>query len=308
MASSTNLRFAIFIPTFVVAGILLVAVTHWPDSAAGPIDVKLSESDLQANEQAKVLIAKADEFLGKLKGVCAEQGLEFVGSANFVPTSGRIQQEEGDEAVGPTMQLSSDEYTFAFWMKDNRLSMFFKADLVIRLYGKGSQRLDQPDTPKLTELEAKQRAKSVLGLIEMPEGIKLGVAKAKFQPQTDGSSNNQVGWWHVAWARTDAEGHPFTCDYGVRMDMPEGYGPTMVGVGLQIPYTKEEGDVLSQDAALPAARAEIDKSRAGFVTTSIPNEVGIVSDKVVDSNLTIVEALTKPPWWMLWSKRKRRRA
>ncbi len=299
-----NLRFAMFIGTFVVACILLVAIWHEATSTDTPEDVTLSLADLQSNEQAKALIAKANRFLDQMKRVCAEQGLAFVGSGEFLPTSGKIQQGEGDAVVGPTMQLSSPDYTFAFWMKNNQFVMFFNVDLQYRLYGKDGPRLDQPDTAKLTELEAKQRAKSVLALIDVPEGIKLGVAKARFEPQTDPPAY-RFGWWHVAWARIDEEGHPFACDYGVSMDMPEGYGPVLIGVGLRIPYTKEEGDVLSQDSALAAARAEIDKSRAGFVTTPIPNDVGIVDDKVVDSNLTIVEAVIKGPWWMWWAKPER---
>ena len=304
MASSTNLRFAIFIPVFVVGCIFLVIGAHWPNSEGGPRDVTLSEADLQANDQAKALIATANGILGKMKVVCIEQGLRWIGPDEFHPTSGRIQQREGEEVVGPQLQLQSKDYTFEFWMENNELSLFIDQALQDRLYGKGAPQLDRPDSPKLTELEAKQRAKSLLGLIEIPDGIKLGVAKARFEPQTQ-LTVYRPGWWDVAWARTDAEGHPFACDPGLSMDMPEGFGPISIHVGLRMPYTKEDGNMLSQEAALAAARAEIDRSRAGFVTTPIPNDVGIVDDKLADSNLTIVEAIAEWPWWMCWSKPKK---
>jgi hypothetical protein len=89
------------------------------------------------------------------------------------------------------------------------------------------------------------------------------------------------------------------------MDMPEGFGPISMSAGLRVPYTKEEGPLLSQESALSIARSEIARSRAGIEPTQIPHDVGIVDDKAVSSSLAIVEAFPKAPWWQWGAKPKR---
>lgn len=309
MRSTTNLLPAVLVLVIVGGSVLAVLGFHALVGASRPggvTNVTLTESDFRSNEQVKLLIAKANQILAKMKQDCAEHDLKFIGPTEFVPTEGRITQFDWEDYVGPRIELNNKDVTFEFWQSTNRLASFFNQDLDAVFYTKDAPHFDKPVTPKQTDQQGIQMAEAFLNVLEVPPDIKLGNPIAKFDQQME-LPNYLLGRWRIQWARFDTKGHLFSPDIGVSVTIPEGYGPVSLAAGLNIPYTEEPGEPISQSDAIAKARAEIVSSRSGIHTSLIPNDKSIVSDKLLSSTLEIVEVSPQHSW-SLWGAKPVRTA
>jgi hypothetical protein len=261
----------------------------------------LSASDLRSDAQVKLLCAKASQMLVKMKQVCEDQHLQFVGPTEFVPTEGRIYEFGWEDDVGPRIELNSADSQFQFWQKTNQIALFSNRTLGPLLYGKDAPHFDKPDTPKLSEKQAMQIATAFLSVLDVPSGIKLGNPHAEFSPQMD-LPNYLLGQWDIRWPRFDNKNHIISSDAGVSMTISEGYGPEVLAAGLNVPYTEQSGEPMSQSDAIAKARSVIASCRGGLTFTLIPTDRSIIDDKLLSSELAIVSASPNRSWFHWWGK------
>jgi hypothetical protein len=254
----------------------------------------LSASDLRTDAQVKLLCAKAGQMLVKMKQVCEDQHLQFVGPTEFVPTEGRIYEFGWEEDVGPRIELNSADSSFQFWQKTNQIAFFYNKKLEPLLDGKDAPHFDKPDVPKQSIQQTIQIAAAFLSILDVPSDIKLGNPHAQFHPQMD-LPKYLLGEWSIRWLRLDGKEHPFSCDVGVSITISEGYGPSALGAGLNVPYQEQQGVPISVAAAIDIAK----KSRPAFGTPS--NDITDYTLK--NSELMIVKPDTGQPCrlaWVIW--------
>lgn len=238
-----------------------------------------------------------------MKKDCADHGLRFIGPAEFLPTEGRITQFDWEPE--PKIHLDNKDLAFEFWQPSNRLAFFYNQALDAVFYGKDAPPSDKLDAAKRPDQEGVQKAQAFLNLLDVPSGIRLGNPVAEFDLRKT-QLNYLHGEWNIHWPRIDAKGYQFAPDIGVVVVIPNGYGPLSLAAALNIPYSEEPGEPLTQTDALAKARAKIASVRSGarVFDSFIPQDSSIAKDEFLRGELEIVGVQVPPRRTWIFFKTK----
>jgi hypothetical protein len=205
----------------------------------------LSESELKSNEQVRELSAQANTILGKIKQVCDDFHLEFVGAKEFVPTQGTISSSGS--------YLKSPKADFRFWLPTQQLTSWNNDTLELSLItgANGSIHHLSPDQ-HWSQDKAFEIGTAFLNALLNGTDVKLSQGDAKFIPQ---QSRNGSGQWLLKWKRVDSHGYRFQ-NNEFRVQLPEGYCPVEAQIPEIVPYVEETGTLISQAKAFEIAHSE----------------------------------------------------
>ena len=231
------------------------------------------------SSKGQELLNRANEILAGIQKKCSEQGLEYLGPTQLLPTSTEFSSHSyrRGEGIRTVVQFSTAEVEIKIGANDRSLISYANTALEKRI--ENGPYFDPPYKPKLSQQTATDLAVDFLFVGPNGNNIQFALPQAKYEPngemETKTGWKTQQGYWWVRWLRKDNEGHMFAGDSSL-VTFAEGYGPSFITNSLDTLYHKDPAATISQEVAEKAAKqflaANVSWAGAPFATTNL--EVG----------------------------------
>ena len=219
---------------------------------------EMSATELKSDVRVKALCDRASQILAKVKQICDDFHLQFVGPMKFSPTEGSISEMRST--------LRSPDAFFYFSLPTQQLEIWENFALGHHLDSSTNpSSYKSPIEQQWSQDKAMQIGTAFLHAFLNGADVKLDQGNAQF---VSNELEYHTNTWFFRWTRLDSHGYRFFNNV-FTVQVPQGYGPVRVNFPKITPYVEEKGTMMSRGWAFAIASRV--KSASPFRDWSISN-------------------------------------